>query len=322
VVLLYSAKANESPQIKREVERSVNRGLPLIPFRIDNVPMSKSLEYFISTPHWLDALSGPMQQHLDRLADTVALILGGGGAAAAATAADTSPIASPLAPRVRNSATDMVQGASARALMPGTLARALAPRANRMLDLALIAVGVLGIALLAQIEVGPIWLQPLAVLLVAAVLGSVRGGIAALIYVALGFTGLPVYGGGDSAWSELGNRAPYAVHAVGYLVGIVAAAFIVGWLAEHRSWDQRMPTAALLGLVGVALLYLPGRIWIETITPILREARPQISLLPSIAMLVITIGIMAVSLPLVWSSVTHQQSGRLKPEALQTEPNA
>jgi TIR domain len=69
MVLVYSAKANDSPQIKREVERAVNRGLAVIPFRIEDVPMSTTLEYFMSMPHWLDALSPPLQDHLDRLVD-------------------------------------------------------------------------------------------------------------------------------------------------------------------------------------------------------------------------------------------------------------
>jgi hypothetical protein len=46
MVLVYSATANDSPQIKREVERAVNRGLSIIPFRIQDVPMSKTLESF------------------------------------------------------------------------------------------------------------------------------------------------------------------------------------------------------------------------------------------------------------------------------------
>ena len=83
MVLVYSAKANDSPQIKREVERAVNRGLSIIPFRIEDVPMSTTLEYFMSMPHWLDALTPPLQDHLDRLADTTRLILERAGAALA-----------------------------------------------------------------------------------------------------------------------------------------------------------------------------------------------------------------------------------------------
>lgn len=64
MVLIFSGNANASPQIKREVERAVAKGVKILPFRIEDVPMSKSLEYFISTPHWLDALTQPLEGHI------------------------------------------------------------------------------------------------------------------------------------------------------------------------------------------------------------------------------------------------------------------
>ncbi len=75
MVLVYSSGANESAQIKREVERAVHKGMPIIPFRIEDVPMSKALEYFISSPHWLDALTPPLERHLEYLTRTISLLL-------------------------------------------------------------------------------------------------------------------------------------------------------------------------------------------------------------------------------------------------------
>lgn len=74
-VLVFSARSNSSPHVMREVERAVNRGVPIIPLRIEDVPLSPSMEYFISTPHWLDALTPPLRKHLAHLADTVSLLL-------------------------------------------------------------------------------------------------------------------------------------------------------------------------------------------------------------------------------------------------------
>jgi TPR repeat protein len=74
-VLVFSSHANSSPQIKREVERAVNHGLPIIPLRIEDVAPIKSLEYFISSPHWLDAFSPPLERHLNYLADILGHIL-------------------------------------------------------------------------------------------------------------------------------------------------------------------------------------------------------------------------------------------------------
>jgi len=77
MVLVFSSGANESQQIKREVERAVNKGVTVIPLRIEDVVPNRSLEYFISTPHWLDALTPPLQVHLDRLVTTLQQILRG-----------------------------------------------------------------------------------------------------------------------------------------------------------------------------------------------------------------------------------------------------
>lgn len=71
MVLVFSDHANKSPQVEREIERAVNRSIPIIPMRIENVLPTKSLEYFISTPHWLDAFTPPLEKHLQRLTEIV-----------------------------------------------------------------------------------------------------------------------------------------------------------------------------------------------------------------------------------------------------------
>jgi len=76
-VLVFSGHANTSQQIKREVERAVNRGIPVVPVRVEDVKPTESLEYFISTPHWLDAFPPPMDEHMAYLADVVTGILEG-----------------------------------------------------------------------------------------------------------------------------------------------------------------------------------------------------------------------------------------------------
>lgn len=66
-VLIFSNNANASPQIKREVERAVSKGLPIIPVRIDDVVPNRTLEYFISSPHWLDAFPPPLDRYFAKL---------------------------------------------------------------------------------------------------------------------------------------------------------------------------------------------------------------------------------------------------------------
>jgi S1-C subfamily serine protease len=69
LVLILSSHSNVSPQVLREVERAVSKGIPVIPLRTEDSPLSKSLEYFISSAHWLDAINPPIQRHLSALAD-------------------------------------------------------------------------------------------------------------------------------------------------------------------------------------------------------------------------------------------------------------
>src|SRR5690349_6760266 len=71
MVLIFSSASNESPQVLREVERAVNKRVPILPFRIEEVPLSPSMEYFISVPHWLNAISQPLEPHLTMLVETI-----------------------------------------------------------------------------------------------------------------------------------------------------------------------------------------------------------------------------------------------------------
>ena len=75
MVLVFSSNANASGHIPKEVERAVSSGLAILPFRIEDVSPGKSLDYFIGSVHWLDAMSPPMEKHLDDLASTVQKLL-------------------------------------------------------------------------------------------------------------------------------------------------------------------------------------------------------------------------------------------------------
>ncbi|MGA9117439.1 MAG: toll/interleukin-1 receptor domain-containing protein, partial [Bacteroidota bacterium] len=71
MVLLWSAAANDSPQIRREVERAASRGIPIICFRLENVLPSGSLEYYLSTVHWLDAFRVSRPEALEQLLQAI-----------------------------------------------------------------------------------------------------------------------------------------------------------------------------------------------------------------------------------------------------------
>ena len=76
MVLIFSSHANASKHVKREAERAVHDGIPIIPFRIEDVEPTLSLQYYISAQQWLDALTPPLEQHIPKLAESISILLG------------------------------------------------------------------------------------------------------------------------------------------------------------------------------------------------------------------------------------------------------
>lgn len=75
MIVIFSSHSNSSSQVLREVERAVAKRVPIIPFRIENLLPSKSMEYFLSSSHWMDALTTPLERHVQELASTVKRLL-------------------------------------------------------------------------------------------------------------------------------------------------------------------------------------------------------------------------------------------------------
>jgi hypothetical protein len=70
-ILILSKGSNTSQQVLREVGEAMEKGIPAIPFRIDDVEPSREMRYYIRGIHWLDAITPPLERHLQILADTV-----------------------------------------------------------------------------------------------------------------------------------------------------------------------------------------------------------------------------------------------------------
>ena len=97
MVLVFSDHANASRHIPRELERAIDLEIPIVPFRIKDVPPRGALEYHLSSVHWLDAVTPPIESHVEKLAETLRPLLGdqsaaleGGAPVAAATAGNSS----------------------------------------------------------------------------------------------------------------------------------------------------------------------------------------------------------------------------------------
>ena len=141
------------------------------------------------------------------------------------------------------------------------LAVAILPQKGILVQAALVLAASAFTALAAQARVNlpftplPITGQTFAALLVGALLGSRLGAASMVAYWSQGAAGLPVFAGGMGGWA-------YATGPTGgYIVGFIAAAYAVGFLAE-RGWDRRPWTMALAMLVGQALIYVGGLSWL------------------------------------------------------------
>jgi hypothetical protein len=75
LLLVFSTNANKSRQIKREVEIAADGGVTIVPLRIEDILPTDSFKYFLGNIHWLDALTPPLEKHLQEVAAKVKAIL-------------------------------------------------------------------------------------------------------------------------------------------------------------------------------------------------------------------------------------------------------
>src|SRR3954471_4498311 len=74
-ILIFSQHSNNSEQVLREVQLAANSRLHIVQFRIDPVAPSDDLEYYLSGPHWLDAVTPPLEDHLGQLKNSIQALL-------------------------------------------------------------------------------------------------------------------------------------------------------------------------------------------------------------------------------------------------------
>jgi biotin transport system substrate-specific component len=170
-------------------------------------------------------------------------------------------------------------------------------RVTALTNAALILLGSLVIALLAQIQVRlpfgavPLTGQTLGVLLVAAALGWKRGVGCLLTYLAEGALGLPVFAGGATGWAYLGGVTG------GYLLGFVVAAGLVGWLAE-LGWDRRWYGVAAMFTLGMMVIYVCGVTYLSTFLGV--QQAISVGFLPFLGIDAFKAAVAAALLPLAW----------------------
>lgn len=185
------------------------------------------------------------------------------------------------------------------------LADALVGRRTLAKDALLVVAGVTVVAALAQVEI-PMWPVPitgqtLGVMLVGAALGLRRGVAALTAYMVLGLAGAPVFAGFTGSIAAVGKPS------FGFIIGFIATAAVVGWLAERR-WDRRPALAiALFGLASL-IPFAFGIPYMATVlaalgTPVDLSGALAVGFVPFIVGGIVKWAIAAAALPLAWRGV-------------------
>ncbi|WP_170359042.1 MULTISPECIES: biotin transporter BioY [Ruegeria] len=145
------------------------------------------------------------------------------------------------------------------------LAEAIGPRegtALRVKQVALVAVGIVTLAIAAKIKV-PMWPVPItmgtfAVLTIGTAYGARLGLITMLGYLLIGALGFDVFAGSSAEKFGL----TYMMGGTGgYLVGYLMATVLLGALAA-RGWDRSVGKLALALVLANVLIYVPGLLWL------------------------------------------------------------
>jgi biotin transport system substrate-specific component len=99
----------------------------------------------------------------------------------------------------------------------------------------------------------PVTLQSLGVMLAGSILGWKRGALSVVVLLVLVAAGLPLLSGGR------GGLGVFAGPSVGYLIGWVLGAAVIGWLVQRRLPGYPVWWGAVANVVGgIAVVYLVG----------------------------------------------------------------
>ena len=168
-------------------------------------------------------------------------------------------------------------------------------------NVSLTVLGSAVVALAAHVSVPmlpvPMTLQTLAVLGVGACFGSRLGAATLALYAAEGAIGLPVFAPTPDGYPGLFGPTG------GYILGFILAAALVGWFSE-RNWDRNVLKMMAATLLGAAVIYVPGLLWLSTFTGI--DKALTFGLAPFWLGDVVKAAIVALGLPSIWSLISKK----------------
>jgi len=182
------------------------------------------------------------------------------------------------------------------------------PRSSALTQ-ALFVVGGIGfISLLAQISIPvpgspvPVTGQTLAVLLIGTTYGARLGFITFASYLLAGIAGAPIFA--PSATSANHGIARLTGATGGYLVGMLVASLLLGYLADRKA-DQKFTTSFPALLIGDVVIFAFGLTWLHASLDMTWAQTFKAGFTPFILGEALKIAITATSLPLVWRRISR-----------------
>lgn len=191
-------------------------------------------------------------------------------------------------------------------LVNGSLRATVFPRSGALTQALFVAGGVAFIAALAQVSLPvpgspvPVTGQTLAVLLIGTTYGARLGFITFATYLLAGIAGAPIFA--PSATSVNHGWSRVAGATGGYLVGMLIASLVLGYLADRKA-DQKFRTSFPALLLGDAIIFTFGLIWLQHSFNLSLSKTIAAGLTPFIFGEALKIAITATSLPLVWRKI-------------------
>jgi len=146
----------------------------------------------------------------------------------------------------------------------------------------------------------PYTLQTFAVLVVGASFGLVRGVAAMALYLAAGLAGMPWFAGTAHGYGA-------AKVTMGYLMGFVVAAAVLGWLSQ-RGNDRRLNSSVTQMFVATLVIYAVGVPWLVASLGVGLDKGLQLGLYPFVVTDTLKLLAAAGLLPLAWRLVGNRSS--------------
>lgn len=193
-------------------------------------------------------------------------------------------------------------------LQSNSLRATIFPRSSAITQALFVVGGVGFLTALAQISIPvpgspvPVTGQTLGVLLIGTTYGAQLGLVTFATYLLAGIAGAPLF----APSATLPNHGLERLFSAtgGYLVGMLVASFVLGYLADRKA-DQKFKTSFPSLLLGDAIIFAFGLVWLHLSLDLSWAKTIAAGFTPFILGEALKIAITATSLPLLWRRISR-----------------